>query len=104
MSIDTTTSRRSAEVGGGRFDEMQPRRNAWGELFPVVLGGEWGDQRERERKGPGVGLKRPPLATTLNNNQPKTVQAMRMVFGTRFGRGGKFGEDNGHCFGRRFVL
>ena len=30
-------------------DEMPPRRNAWGGFFPVVLGGEWGNERERER-------------------------------------------------------
>jgi hypothetical protein len=29
-------------------------------IFPVVLGGEWGNQRERE--GPGLGLKQLPLA------------------------------------------
>ena len=104
MSINTTTNQRLAEAGEGRCDEMRPRRNAWGELFPVILGSKWGDQREREREGPSVGLKRPPLATTLNNNQPKTVRAMRMVFGMRFDRGGTFREDNSHCFGRRFDL
>jgi len=49
LSIDTTTSRRLAEAGGGQFDETRPRRNARGELFPVVLGGKWGDEKERER-------------------------------------------------------
>ncbi len=46
---------------GGVADETRPRRNAWGGLFPVVLGRQMGRQK-RERGGPGLGLKRPPLA------------------------------------------
>ena len=33
-----------------------------GEPFPVAVGGEWGDEKEREREGPGLGLERLPLA------------------------------------------
>ena len=61
LSIDTTTDRRSAAMGGGIAGEMPPRRNVWGGLFPVVLGQQMG-RRKKERGGPGLGLKRPPLA------------------------------------------
>ena len=62
LSIDTTTNQRLAAMGGrGVADETQPRRNAWGGLFPVVLRqlmGRW----KRERGGTGLGLERLPLA------------------------------------------
>jgi hypothetical protein len=46
FSIDTTTNQSLAAAGGGGVgDETQPRRNAWGGLFPVVWGGKWGDEK-----------------------------------------------------------
>jgi len=51
-------------MGGGVADETRPRRNAWGGLFPAVLGWRMG-RPKREREGPGLGLKRPPLAEPM---------------------------------------
>ncbi len=34
--------------GGDDDDEMQGRQNAWGGFFPVILGSEWGKEKERE--------------------------------------------------------
>ena len=59
MSIETTTNQRLAEAGGDG-DKMHPIQNAWGGLFPVVLGGKWSNLIEREGEGPGNGLKQPP--------------------------------------------
>ena len=90
--------------GGGALLMRRDRGGTRGENYFLSFWAANGATKEREREGPSVGLKRPPLATTLNTNQPKTVRAMRMVFGMRFDRGGTFGEDNSHCFGRRFDL
>ena len=80
------------EGRGGDDDEMPPRRNPWGVLFPVVLGGEWGNEREREERG--VSLKRPPLAQPMQQPTKKTASTKGGVFFTRFGHGGTLGEDN----------
>ena len=65
LSIDTSTNRRLAAMGGGGVaDEMRPRRNAWGGLFSAVLGWRMG-RPKREREGPGLGLKRPPLSEPM---------------------------------------
>ena len=64
-----------------------------GGLFPDVLGGEWGNERERER---GTG-RQPKAATPSPTNAQltkKTVSTKGWVFFTRFGHGGTLGEDN----------
>ncbi len=50
LSIDTSTNRRLAAMGGGGVaDETQLRRNSGVDYSLPFWGGEWGDQRERER-------------------------------------------------------
>jgi len=55
--------------GWGNDDEIPPRRNALVGHFPVILGGEWGNEREREE--PGLSLERPPLAQPMQQPTKK---------------------------------
>ena len=62
---------------------MSPRRNPWSGLFPVILGGKWGNEREGERNWASA---------------KKIVSTKGGVFFTRFGHGGTLGEDNEPSF------
>ena len=51
--------------GGGVADETRLRRNAWGGLFPAVLGWRIGQPKRERKRGRNLGLKRLTLAEPM---------------------------------------